>query len=74
MVRANEVSEADIWPCSAGVGVAVSAKRSRSLRREADWRSAELKRAFCLFVRGQSWVIVSRVVSNGSRTAGYKPW
>lgn len=52
MVREKDVSEADIWPwralCEEDAVGAVSAKRSRSLRREADCRRAELKRAFCV--------------------------
>jgi hypothetical protein len=45
-VRANDVRDAEICPWSEGEGEAVSAKRSRSLRREVDWRRAELNSAF----------------------------
>lgn len=48
MVREKDVRDAEIWPWRAGEGDAVSANRSRSLRMEDDWRSAELKSAFCL--------------------------
>jgi hypothetical protein len=47
MVREKDVSEVEIWPTRAAGGFGVSAKVSRSLRREDDWRRAELKRAFC---------------------------
>jgi len=50
MVREKDVRDAEIWPCSEGEGLDDSAKRSRSLRSDVDWRSAELKRAFYLVV------------------------
>jgi hypothetical protein len=47
MVRSKEVREAEIWPSREGaVVVGVEAKRSRSLRREEDCLSAELKVEF----------------------------
>ena len=55
MVRENEVRDADIWPCSAGDGDDVSAKRSRSLRMDEDWRRAELKSAF--YCGTLSWLL-----------------
>jgi hypothetical protein len=63
MVREKDVRDAEIWPCSAmgeeeeedDEAGAVSAKRSRSLRREEDWRRAELKRAFC--GEGDVWLV-----------------
>jgi hypothetical protein len=71
MVRENDVSDADIWPCSAGVGAAESANRSRSFRIADDWRRAELNRAFCAQtcqsgrVLKVSWVWVQTMVGGG---------
>jgi hypothetical protein len=47
-VREKEVREAEIWPWREAEGVGLSAKVSRSLRREEDWRRRLLKRAFWL--------------------------
>lgn len=66
MVREKDVRDAEIWPWRETLGVALSAKRSRSLRKDVDWRRAELKSAFCC-------TLVSKVQVY-SRNVEDKPW